>query len=56
MLNPMAPIVETFRGIWFSNETMPTEYLLLSVVTTGLVLSLGTVLFQKAQKNFLDTV
>lgn len=56
MLNPMAPIVETFRSIWFTNEIMPTEYLLLSVVTTGLILSLGAVLFQKAQKNFLDTV
>ena len=56
MLNPMAPIVEAFRGIWFENRQMPTEYLLLSILTTGLITVLGVILFQKAQKNFLDTI
>ena len=56
MLNPMAPMVETFRGIWFANGHVPTEYLLVSILTTGLIAGAGVVLFQRAQKNFLDTI
>lgn len=56
MLNPMAPVVETFRSIWFGNGTMPTEYLILSVIVTGAILGIGIILFQRAQKNFLDTI
>lgn len=56
MLNPMAPIVETFRGIWFENGNIPVNYLLLSAGITVVILSVGILLFQKAQRNFLDTV
>lgn len=56
MLNPVAPIVETFRIIWFGNGTVPTMYLVISVVMTVLILAVGIVLFQRAQRNFLDTV
>lgn len=56
MLNPMAPMVETFRCIWFENGHVPTEYLLVSILTTGLIAGVGVVLFQRAQKNFLDTI
>lgn len=56
MLNPMAPVVESFRSIWFGNGTMPTEYLILSVIVTGAILGIGIILFQRAQKNFLDTI
>ena len=56
MLNPMAPIVETFRCIWFGNGIIPFEYLIISLGTTMLILMIGVVLFQRAQRNFLDTI
>ena len=56
MLNPMTPIVETFRCIWFSTTDIPTGYLLISILTTIVILGAGIVLFQRVQRNFLDTV
>ena len=55
MLNPMAPIVETFRCILFGGE-IPTEYLLVSIVVTLVVAVIGMNGFQRAQRSFLDTV
>lgn len=55
MLNPMAPIVETFRCILFGGK-IPTEYLLVSIVVTLVVAVIGMNGFQRAQRSFLDTV
>ena len=56
MLNPVAPIVETFRAAWFGNAVIPYGYLIISMLMTAGILMLGIVLFQYAQRNFLDTV
>ena len=56
MLNPMSPIVETFRYIFTGAGGVPVEYLLLSVITTVVVLTLGIILFSKVEKTFMDTV
>lgn len=56
MLNPMAPIVESFRAIWFGNAEIPYRYLGISVLLTGVILAVGIILFQRAQRIFLDTV
>ena len=55
MLNPMAPIVETFRCILFGG-TIPMEYLLISIVVTIAAAGIGINMFQRAQRSFLDTV
>ena len=56
--NPMAPIVETFRyallGPGAAQLRLP--YLLLSNVVTLVVLFFGAVLFNRVEKNFMDTV
>lgn len=55
MLNPMAPVMESFRSILFGG-TIPVNYLLISMGVTFLLLLIGMLVFQRAQRSFLDTV
>lgn len=56
MLNPMAPVVETARFIWFGSGTYQPGYLLISAGMTVLVLAVAVRIFQRAQRSFTDTV
>lgn len=56
LLNPMAPIVETFRYAFLGSGTIPWNYLGISLITTLVVLMIGIVLFNKVQKTFMDTI
>lgn len=55
MLNPMAPVVETFRSFWFGGRVQ-TGYLAVSICITFVVLTVGVALFEKAQRSFMDTI
>ena len=56
MLNPVSPIVESFRYAFLGSGSMPWNYLGISVVTTLVVLFAGVVLFSRVEKTFMDTV
>ena len=56
MLNPIVPIVETFRYGLTGKGTFLPEYLLLSIVITMIILFVGVVIFNKVEKTFMDTV
>ncbi len=56
MLNPMSPIVESFRCIFTGSGSVPTEYLVLSGIVTIVVLFIGVLLFNKVERTFMDTV
>lgn len=56
MLNPMSPIIELMRYGWLGSGTTPFFYWGISWITTAVVLFLGVVLFNKVEKNFMDTV
>lgn len=56
LLNPIAPIVETFRYAYLGSGSIPWLYLGISVITTLIVLFIGIVLFNKVQKTFMDTI
>lgn len=56
MLNPVSPIVETFRYAFLGSGSIPWNYLGISVVTTLVVLFVGVVLFSRVEKTFMDTV
>lgn len=56
LLNPVAPIVETFRYAFLGSGSIPWLYLGISVITTLVVLFIGIVLFNKVQKTFMDTI
>lgn len=55
LLNPMAPIVESFRSVLFGGK-LPVEFLMISIVVTVLILLVGMKAFHQAQRSFLDTV
>lgn len=56
MLNPMTPIIETFRYAFLGVGTINTMYSLISWGITILVLVVGVLLFNKVEKTFMDTV
>lgn len=56
MLNPVSPIVESFRYAFLGSGSIPWNYLGISVVTTLVVLFAGIVLFSRVEKTFMDTV
>lgn len=56
MLNPVSPIVETFRYVFLGCGSIPWNYLGISVITTLVVLFAGVVLFSRVEKTFMDTV
>lgn len=51
MLNPVSPIVESFRYAFLGSGSIPWSYLGISVVTTLVVLFIGVVLFSRVEKN-----
>ncbi len=56
LLNPVAPLIETFRYAFLSSGTLPITYLLISFGVTVAVLFLGLTVFNQVEKNFIDTV
>jgi lipopolysaccharide transport system permease protein len=54
-LNPMAPVIETFRAIYLGG-TIPWQGLGISAATTAVLLCLGIVMFKKVERSFMDTV
>lgn len=57
-LNPMTPVIENFRGIFLRSEyfyeSIPDVLTMLGL--SFVVLFFGLVLFNKTEKNFMDTV
>ena len=56
MLNPVAPIVESYRHAFLGCGTFEWFYWLISLAVTVLVAVFGLVVFNKVEKNFIDTV
>lgn len=56
MLNPVVPIIETFRYGFTGNGLFLPEYLFLSIIETLTILFVGIVIFNKVEKTFMDTV
>ena len=56
MLNPVSPIVETFRCAFLGCGSIPWNFLMISVCTTLVVLFIGVILFSRVEKTFMDTV
>lgn len=56
LLNPVAPIVETFRFAFLGSGTFEPFYLIVSMAVTVVLLILGMIIFNQVEKNFVDTV
>src|SRR5450631_3867309 len=53
-LNPLTPIIEIFRSSILKTHPLPLGYLLLSVVSTGIILMTGVILFNKREIQIMD--
>lgn len=56
LLNPVAPIVETFRFAFLGSGSFEWIYLLISAAVTAVILIFGMIVFNQVEKNFIDTV
>lgn len=56
MINPVTAPVEVFRYAILGQGTVMPGYLALSVGVTVVVLIIGIMIFNKVEKNFMDTV
>jgi lipopolysaccharide transport system permease protein len=55
-LNPLTPIIEWFRYSFLGNGTISWASLLYSSLVTIVALVFGIIIFNKVEKNFVDTV
>lgn len=55
-LNPITAVIETFRYGFLGQGSFSWHMLLYSVLSTSLMLITGTILFNKVEKNFIDTI
>lgn len=55
-INPMAPIIETFRLAFLGKGSFSWGQLGQSALTCNLILLTGIVLFSKTEKNFIDHI
>lgn len=56
LANPMTSIVETFRYAFLGSGTFSWLYLGYSTLFTVIILAIGTIIFNKVEKSFMDTV
>lgn len=56
LCNPVAPVLETWRVIWFGTGNIPWRALALSMIVTMIVLGIGLSVFQKTQRAFADRI
>ena len=55
-INPMVGIIETARHILFGSSSLRAEYIVIGVVVNLIALTVGVLVFNKVERNFLDTV
>jgi len=55
-LNPLTPIIETFRSVLFNQQQIPFDYLLLAVIEVSIILILGLILFKKYEVKVMDII
>lgn len=56
LLNPMTPVIETFRYAFLGSGTLDWSWLSYSCAFTVVVFVLGVILFNRIEKNFMDTI
>lgn len=56
LLNPMTPVVETFRFAFLGSGTFAWQHLAYSGGITLFILAAGIILFNHVEKSFMDTV
>lgn len=56
MLNPMAPVCEAMRRVFIGKGMLSIKYLLISAAFTVVIAILGTLVFNRTEKTFMDKI
>lgn len=56
MLNPVTPATLMFKNSFFGTEILPFKYFSFSCIITLFLFFAGIIIFNQAEKNFMDTV
>ena len=56
LANPIAPVVETFRYAYLGTGAFSWTSLMYSFTAMVVILFVGVVIFNRVEKNFMDTV
>lgn len=56
LINPLTSVVETFRFAFLGTQALEPIYLAYSMGVMLIVLSIGVVVFNRAESNFMDTI
>ena len=56
MLNPVSPAIELMRYGWLGSGTTPFIYWIIGFAVSVALFLLGTILFNRVEKTFMDTV
>jgi lipopolysaccharide transport system permease protein len=55
-LNPLTPIIETFRSAFFNQATIRYDYLLIAVADVTVLLIIGLILFKRREIEVMDII
>ena len=55
-INPMVGVIESVRQICFGVSSLRVEYVLIGIAVNFILLVIGVLVFNRVEKNFLDTV
>lgn len=56
LLNPLTPVIETFRNILLGSGMVNISHLLYSTGFALITITIGVLMFNKVEKTFIDTV
>lgn len=56
LMNPVAPVIESFRNAVLGTGAIPFQYLAYSLIFTVFLLVAGVLVFNRTERNFMDTV
>jgi lipopolysaccharide transport system permease protein len=54
--NPITELIETFRYGFLGKGSFDWELFGYSIIITFVILLIGTIIFNKVEKNFVDTI
>lgn len=55
-LNPVTPVIETFRSILFSHAPVKAVYLLVGAANTVMIVAIGLLMFKRREITAMDTI
>ena len=55
-INPMVGVIESARHILFGISSLRVEYVVFGAIVNLVALTVGILVFNKVERNFLDTV